>query len=93
MTRDPRRGGTCLQHRHEESHTKKKSNFMPNSVKIITIGYNNKKGVSVCLSVLSNSVKTNLCGLCLCLLTGRRRCGSSFLQDSVEPHGSWREKM
>lgn len=44
----------------------------------------------VCSRVISSHTKTNLCGYCLSLLTGHRRCGSFFLQDSVEPHGSWK---
>lgn len=42
------------------------------------------------MAVILGCAKTNLCGYCLSLLTGHRRCGSFFLQGSVEPHGSWK---
>lgn len=52
----------------------------------------NQRLQSVFAQVISSCTKTDLCGYCLSLLTGHRRCGSFFLQDSVEPHGSWKRK-
>ena len=51
------------------------------------------QNVSVRLIAHLNSVETNLCGPGLPQLTERRRCGSFFLRDSVEPRDSLEKKI
>lgn len=86
MTRDPQKAGTYLQHIKKPSHKMSFKDSHP------LVGNCTQSMVAecACTAVILSCTKTNLCGSCLSLLTGHRRCGSFFRQDSVEPHGSWK---
>lgn len=88
-TQDPLTESTCLQNRYEENYTLDEVKFnewMSNSAHLVPIA--NSVCTVRCLHLSLNFRKTNLGGLCLRLLTVRRRYGSFSLRDSGEPHGS-----
>lgn len=98
VTRDPPKAGTFLQHtktpriRLQFSNVRAPWNVFQGPTPRWAILHTIKGCRMFCVQVISSCTKTNLCGYCLSLLTGHRRCGSFFLQDSVEPHGSWKRK-
>lgn len=88
MTRDPQKAGMFLQLQKRKKTSNKMS--FKDSHPVVLNRTQPMVAECVCTGVISSCTKTNLCGYCLSLLTGHRRCGSFFLQDSVEPHGSWK---